>query len=289
MRDRFQIIDWRFINLRLEVRVFLKIVQYAIFSILAISLGYFSKTHNLIDEKAQLVVLLLPFLYIFNFVYYIIARFIFKYLIGRISFITPENRYHIFNSHSILIHIFLVYIVFGEYLNYAQLINSSDIVLPIIIIYALFFSLHRSLKRIDQIDIANKSRHLISILKYKSFEHSHIFAGTCIGLPFYIGLLLKKNNHTIVSDCYDALFAYIVFLISWLILYQHKFKSSRFLYDYKFIFPCAVFPITPLLFFLFYNDSLIYFYAVTLVSLLLFLFPIINLHITNKIEYFFNE
>lgn len=282
---KYRIIKWRFVNVDFDFENAKKVLQYLFFASLSLATGFLYNNTGELNYNTLVLGAILPSLYVFNYIYYQLSRFVFKYFIPKITFIDEKNRYNVFNSHSLLIHIFLVFLLCNFFLPRVGVINSSPGVLSLTLVFSFLFSLHRCLRSVE----TSENKPLISILKYNSFGHAHIFAGTCIGLPFAMGILIQENNLTYIDYLHDAIVTYVVFMLSWIILYQSKYKSSHFLDNYRFILPCCLYPITPLLFFIFYNSSIVSFFVVFSLMLLLYLIPIINLIVPIKLEFFINE
>lgn len=167
-------------TVRFEVSHAKKVSQYLFFSILSLLAGY-SLNHEY--DKSKIVVLLsiLPVLYAYNFIFTQSYKSFAKQVQLRVNkLISPSNINNVIHSHAILLSLFFVSIFYVYIFPDILGLKISSATLSILLVYTIFYFLHRILKEANQ-------DQLFSLLKYKSYEHTHILAFSSIAMPFWWG------------------------------------------------------------------------------------------------------
>lgn len=277
MSNKRYILNYRWISI--EYNALIKLLQYFVFSSLAILCGYLS--HNKIDNivNAFILISILPTLYIFNFFYYMIYRYTIKHILPQLKLFDSANRINILQSHFIILNLIITYLFYGHMFKRVSFLHYSPVVVAIFAIYSLMYFLHRSMKDIDTF-LSKYSEHtLVSFLKYKAHEHAHVLAGSIIAMPFYVGASISYERVSIKSGMTDTIFAYLLFLFSWLVFYQHKYKNT-YLDSYKYVYSMSLYPLFPILFYVTYvqdmNKFIILFSAVMIMYFLPYLYTMLN-------------
>lgn len=264
-------------HIRFEPYDQIKLLQYLLFSSLSVLAGY-SLTNSYIGLADSMhVISLLPILYSFNYIYSQVYRSFAKKALPYFTWIKEQNRENIIHSHALLINLLLIYFIFHFMFSLNLRHTYTATVQTSILVFTVLYFLHRLLK-----DMKSDQSRLISLLKYKSHEHVHVFAATVVGLPFLIGLALLKKNYTVFEIAHSAILTYGIYMMSWAVFYQHKYKRDNFLKDYRYLIPSVFYPALPIFFFFCYDYNISIFYGFFIIMCLLYLFPIFEFVLNFK-------
>ncbi|MBI5102757.1 MAG: hypothetical protein HZB33_13115 [Nitrospirae bacterium] len=246
-----------------------KILFYLLFSSISILVGYSFDKEVPSTGKIFFVLSLLPIVYLFNHSFVIAYS---KFAKIFLPLFKTENRDGILGAHVIVSNLILVALLLNWLFSFSDIPLNSTF-LSVMLVYSVFFSLHRILKN-SELD----QNTLPSYLKYKSSRHTHILAATAIGLPFLLGLSLTQYNFNLIETLRNTIVTYGLFTLAWAILYQAKFRPSEFLHftSIRSLIPAACYPVFPIFFFIFYSDNLLVFILLFFLMICLYFLPMVD-------------
>jgi hypothetical protein len=100
-------------------------------------------------------------------------------------------------------------------------------------------------------------------------------SATIVAIPFLFGISLAKHPYEFTTIISNAIVAYIVYLLTWMVLYQNKYNSQYMLKKQLLFFPSIFYPIYPIFFSMYVKTDNILFYSVFLLVSLMYAMPVI--------------
>ena len=251
-----------------------KVLWYFFYGSVAIFIGYCLNRPAPSNIDILWLCLVLPVLYLGNFILYHISRRSSR-LIGKyIKKLHAKGQDNGTSSFFLILSVLTMSQVMELFFSKTRLLHNNNVVTVLIVSYCIIFYLHRFGRQTDRKrkkDSTDDSA--LTIMQYRAHRHTHVFVGAAIGFPFLIGMAISRNFVSLSQLFGDGMTVMIVYAYSCAVIYQEKYRIGRRLIFPIYIMPAIIYFGFPTLIFLTINRSVNMYYALTIVSSMLFLLP----------------
>lgn len=277
-------------------KYFPKLSDYIIFTSLSIIAGYTFTKHSVTFLHALQLVLFLPTIYATFYLFIVLYHTLLKSVISLFKVKYQNVDYNVVaniaDSHALLALMLIVYFVCRIYFSIENGLELNSTALSLAYLCAFLFFIRRVIRRRSPCHTREHECNLFSLLKYDAYKHIHMTSATIVAIPFLFGISLAKHPYELTAIIANSAVAYIVYLLTWMVLYQYKYKSQYMLKRQLLYFPSIFYPAYPIFFSMYVKTNNYLFYTVFVLVGIMYAMPVIHrtrFKLCPIVRWFFNE